>query len=602
MLVHLAIVAQPLAPTLAFDLSARRRNFALLVGLTWLAIVLQLLWQNWDAIGQTLGDSDDAMRLVQLREFLAGRPWFDLHEPRVQPPAGYDTHWSRLIDAGLAALLFPLRSIVGSPLDERLMRAIWPMLWLIPAIVGAAAMAWRLAGRQAACIVLLLLVFGLPALQQFRPGRIDHHNVQIALAVLILAAALWSDRARWIARAAGALSGAALAIGFETVPFVALAGAILASRYMRDDSAALSLSEYGKWLAAGAAAGFLASVDSGRWLQPACDAIAVNSLAPIVIIGLLMAGVPLLPSARASVRILVVLCTGGVATAISLLLAPQCAAGPFAAVEAELWPIWHSHVRELQSLAETMRQSPVVGIAIAAYPAVAALATVALALDSSVRHRSGFIGLAIAFVVAVGTTVVAIRAAPYALWIGIPLTAAALARAFERFNIQGLSIRVLASVLFTPAVVFGAAIAVAETGGHRATGERANAACFQSSNYAQIARLPPGLVLADVDYGPFLLALTPHAVLAAPYHRLSSGVLASHRAFAAPPDRAHDVVRNASADYVLLCGERPPEGLGEEELRRSLWATLRGSSIPDWLEPLSSDGPLRVYAVKRRSR
>ena len=46
---------------------------------------------------------------------------------------------------------------------ERLMRTLWPMLWLLPTIAGAAAIAWRITGREAALIVLLLAVIGLPA-------------------------------------------------------------------------------------------------------------------------------------------------------------------------------------------------------------------------------------------------------------------------------------------------------------------------------------------------------------------------------------------------------------------------------------------------------
>ena len=66
-------------------------------------------------------------------------------------------------------------------LAERLMRTAWPMLWLLPTMAGTAAIAWRIAGREAALIALLLALVGLPAFHQFRPGRIDHHNVQIAL-------------------------------------------------------------------------------------------------------------------------------------------------------------------------------------------------------------------------------------------------------------------------------------------------------------------------------------------------------------------------------------------------------------------------------------
>ena len=134
---------------------------------------------------------------------LDGRGWFDLHEPRIAPPTGFDTHWSRLIDGGLWLLFAMTRPFTDAAFAERLMRAVWPLLWLLPAMIGVTAMSWRLAGRQAAYAALLLLAVGLPAFQQFRPGRIDHHNVQIALALLILAATVWADRKPWAAWAAG---------------------------------------------------------------------------------------------------------------------------------------------------------------------------------------------------------------------------------------------------------------------------------------------------------------------------------------------------------------------------------------------------------------
>ena len=166
------------------------------------------------------------------RALLDGRGWFDLHEPRIAPPAGFDTHWSRLIDGGLWLLFAMTRPFADAAFAERLVRVVWPMLWLLPAMIGVTAMSWRLAGRQAAYAALLLLVVGLPAFQQFRPGRIDHHNVQIALALLVLAATVWADRKPWAAWAAGLLSGLAVAIGLEGAPFVAVAGTVFVARWI----------------------------------------------------------------------------------------------------------------------------------------------------------------------------------------------------------------------------------------------------------------------------------------------------------------------------------------------------------------------------------
>ena len=103
----------------------RQPNFALLLGLAWLLVVAQLLAQNWSGTAQTLLDTDDAMRLTQLRDWLAGASWYDLTQPRVSQ--GYELHWSRLIDVGLAATLWFFGLFFDAALAERLMRTVWPI-------------------------------------------------------------------------------------------------------------------------------------------------------------------------------------------------------------------------------------------------------------------------------------------------------------------------------------------------------------------------------------------------------------------------------------------------------------------------------------------
>ena len=56
--------------------------------------------------------TDDAMRLVEVRDLIAGQGWFDLTQYRLDPP-GLPMHWSRVIDAPLAAIILMLRPLVG---------------------------------------------------------------------------------------------------------------------------------------------------------------------------------------------------------------------------------------------------------------------------------------------------------------------------------------------------------------------------------------------------------------------------------------------------------------------------------------------------------
>ena len=245
-------------------------NIALFLGAAWVVIVLQLLADHWADTGRSLTDMDDAMRLVQMRGFTDGHGWFNLHEPRLGPPDGYDTHWSRLIDAGLAGLLWLFGQFTAPAMAERLMRTVWPMLWLIPTMAGATALAWRIAGRDAAPIALVLTAVGLPAFQHFIPGRIDHHNVQIALAVLLMAAS-WSDRKSGAAAAAGGLTGPALAIGFEGLPFMVLAGAAIALRFISSPAPAGRSHTMACGLPSSVAAAFLVSVGPDHWGRTSCE-------------------------------------------------------------------------------------------------------------------------------------------------------------------------------------------------------------------------------------------------------------------------------------------------------------------------------------------
>ena len=138
------------------------------------------------------------------------------------------------------------------------------------------------------------------------------------------------------------------------------------------------------------------------------------------------------------------------------------------------------------------------------------------------------------------------------------------------------------------------------TTGCASTGRPARPACRARATLP-LAQLPPGIVATDVSYGPFLLALTPHSVLAGPYHHLSKGIIAAHRSLAEPPEQARKILAEQRVTYVMVCGPRPPDGLAEPERSLSLWGRLRAGAVPDWLEPVGDTAgqAFAVYRVKR---
>lgn len=577
--------------------STRQPNFALLLGTAWLLIVLQLVAQNWGETGQSLLDTDDAMRLAQLRDWLAGQAWFDMDQRRIAN--GYDSHWSRLIDAGLAGTLWVFGLFAEPSMAERLMRTTWPMLWLLPTMAATAAIAWRIAGREAALVALLMAVVGLPAFHQFRPGRIDHHNVQIALSVLVVAATVWSDRVRWAAWAAGAATALALAVGLECLPYLMVCAAAFAARFVIDPKSAHATAGYGLALAASSVAAFFVIVGPEHWTRGVCDAIAINWVTLTAIGGAGLALAAHLANERRSIRFASILLTGAMAVTVFAAIEPRCLRGPYAMVDPAVWPIWLAHVREMQPLLSLMAESPLTGIAIAAFPFAALIAVIVLARN--MRAGFGFLVAAAAFLASVVTTLAAVKGASYATWLAMPLVAAFALHVFAALRLHSLLPRAAVGVLLTPAVLSLGAITLANAAGIGAQDNfhrNESNVCFKTESYAALVRLPRGMIATDIDYGPFVLALTPHAVLAAPYHRLSNGIVAAHRAFASPPDEARRVLRHAQADYLATCGKGTLRGLGTAERDASLWGRLQTGAVPDWLEPLPLAGPFAVYRVK----
>jgi hypothetical protein len=206
---------------------------------------------------------------------------------------------------------------------------------------------------------------------------------------------------------------------------------------------------------------------------------------------------------------------------------------------------------------------------------------------------------------ACAATIAVIKFYSYAVWLGVPLVAVAAHHVFGWLKLRGLVPQFVAALLVTPMAVTLGAITLASAAG-TARGldidppERQ--ACVSRENAAPLARLPVGLIVTnEVEWGPYLLAFTPHSVLAAPYHiRLAAAILTANEAFALPPTQARHVIAAAGVDYVVTCGTQGPVGLTDAQEAASLWARLKAGEVPDWLLPAPGlDGhPFAVYRVR----
>lgn len=544
-------------------------------------------------------DSDDAMRAVQLRDFLAGQGWFDLTAYRLDPPGGLLMHWSRIVDLPLAGLDILFSRFLSPEYAERATRLVFPFALLAALFAATGRLGDILAGAGAGLVSIWLVMLSAPMFLQFAPGRIDHHAPQIvtlAFALGFFLQGLDPSRAPRLA-AAAALMAVSVAISLENLPFFVVMIAALPLIFVLDGARAPLL-----WFSAGALVAFPALYAAinprAVWFASACDAFSFVHLAALGVgalaLGLLGLVAPRLSTIR--VRILAVAAAGAATGATILAIAPKCVGDPLGGLDPVLRDLWLSHVVEAKPLFSLYATAPSMVVATAAPVALGLLAALGFAWKSQgVARRRWFVAagvIAIGFAAGLWQMRVFTSVTPLAM---VPL-AAAIAALVARLDVSGALRGALAAVVAIFLSPMGLAIALPSTDEPDAGAERA---CLAPDVFAPLASLPAARVAGSFDLGSHLLAHTPHGVFAAPYHRDNHGNRIVADAFTAPPEQAEAILRKAVADLVVWCARAKQSSSLVTAAPNGLAAMLARGEAPAWLDRKSAPGgALLVFAVR----
>jgi hypothetical protein len=576
-----------------------------------------------------LGDTDDATRLMLVRQLLNGGGWWSgQHLMRFQPPVGMYMHWSRLLDGGIASLDLLFRLALPAASAEIATRFVWPLLWIFPAAAAVMLVARRLGlgllGNAAVAVVGVILVTNIPIYIQFRPGRIDHHDVQMTLAFLALAGAVQLRPNLLGAVLAGVATGLGLAVGLEGLVFDAVIGAAIALQFAFDPQGGRDARAYALALAGTTVAAFLVQTPPWRWGVPACDALASNLTAAIAV-----AGVGLYLAARFTAgrslwwRLGALAVVGVLAGGTYIGVYPRCRAGFFADVDPRIRPIWLNYVQEVRPIWVVAKHNMGQGVEYMSAWAWGVICWLILGLR---RERRGdfawwLSGACLAMGIVAGANV--IRASGYAECFAVPIVAAAVIEVLNWAGYRSLFVVVLAALVGSPMTASGLSVAVykqvaplfpakakkgAKAAAHPAKPAKAAPAgsdqCFSTAAYAPLAAArPTGLVLSEIDLGAFIVATTDHSALNGPYHRMGWGILKAHSILKAPadpraPGDAYDLARAAGVGYVLECRAHARHGDRSDMTKASLQKQLDAGHAPDWLQPLTPpDAALQAFRV-----
>src|SRR5438309_3051546 len=320
------------------------REWKWLVALVWLGFCAFFIWQKWSDIRWFgLGDTDDNMRIMQVRALLHGQGWFDLRDYRMNPPFGANIHWSRLVDLPLAGLILGLRPLLGGPAGERWAVAIAPMLPYLVLLLATALTTRRLIHPRAYPLAFLALFYAGSTTGMFMPERIDHHGWQLALLGLSIASIADPRRVRG-GVVLGISSALSLAIGLEMIIYIALAGVAMVLFWVDDQAERPRLEGYALSLTAVTAVCYLLFVSYDN-RHPVCDALSPVWLSDVVLAGALAYGLAWLSPGSWKTRLGIALVAGAALAAFHALTWPHCLQR-LEGVSPEVDRLWLSHVKE----------------------------------------------------------------------------------------------------------------------------------------------------------------------------------------------------------------------------------------------------------------
>ena len=548
-------------------------------------------------------DTDDAMRMVQVRDWMSGQGWFDLRAMRLD--GGVTMHWSRVVDVPLALLIRLFGLFAAPETADRLARLAFPLSLQVALLVATASAGRLLAGIRGAMVAVALTVTSGFMFGQFVPGRIDHHAPQIVLLVAMATAGLAAlDPARpRMAVLSGLCASLSLAIAVENLPFVIILAAVFPLAWMiRGAPLRAALGWFGAGFGLGLPLCFALFQSPSLWFAPACDALSIVHVSAAMAGGFGMGLIALYDRWRApgfGGRI-VATAAAGLFAAIPLLIHRQCLIDPFVGIDPLVREMWLANVTEARSIPTHLALFPDSWGMLVMPWALGTLACLLAAVMETGVARARWFALTGLCLAGSATAFYMIRSiasvAPLALLGGV--WAATRTGSLLEKSARGLALCGMVAAALPFATFFWVVVMPAEDNPAEAARQKYAATCRAPSAFASLAGLPAGLMLAPIDSGSHLLVHTPHAVMGAPYHRNNHGNRFVLDAFLAAPAAAADLVRAAGVRYVVLCpkmnqvtamAQRAPDGLA---------ARLAAGETPEWLHEIPlGESPYRAFAV-----
>ncbi len=571
--------------------------------ITWALLAITMILVNFKLIAaMRFGDPDDALRLLQVRDLLAGQSWFDVHQYRIAAPEGVAMHWSRLVDMPIAAMILLLRPLLGTATAEMVTVVAVPLLTLLCGMALLGRLAARWFNDEVVALSCLMIGLSPPVLCQFTPLRIDHHGWQIVLALAALSG-LHAKSALRGGAVIGLSLAALMAISIEGLPLTVLFLGLCTLRGLRDPASRFD------WLFAGTLGLALGSMviflgTRGTYdLITHCDAI---SPVHIGLFAWIAAGAAALHFAtpRTLTGQFAGLGIMGVGAAVILFgAAPECRGGAFVMLDPLVRRYWYASVNEgmpfwntTAPVAAAIFAGPLVGLygAFRLWRETTDMRTRMLWLDHMILLAGAWvIGAMVARASATALVFAAVPAAALILRGVYKLRAVPI---LPRLGGYAIVISLLAPAL--PTTVVMAAVgpkqdtvsAAPSANGKSAASSKLTLGSMRVSQCRYdvagkaLDRVPAMDIFAPLDIGPDLIVKSHHRVVATGHHRGAEGMHDVIAAFMAPPEEAHAIIRKRHTALIAVCPDIYEPSVYARRAPNGLMARLMKNQPPEWLQ------------------
>jgi hypothetical protein len=589
----------------AADIFLRHWRWMLIAA--WLIYAVFVISGRWPLIQAfVLPDTDDNLRMAQVRAWVGGQGWFDLVQHRFDPAhGGGNIHWSRLVDLPIAGIILAMKPLVGGADAERIAVAVAPLLPLLVLMFALALTMKRLVSDKAWALPVVGLLCAYSTIGMFAPLRIDHHGWQLAFLAVAVSAMADPRRARGGA-VLGIATGLSLAIGLEMMIYLALLGGATVLLWVADQGQRRQLASYATALVATTGAGFLLfASDANR--QAVCDALSPVWLSDAAVGGAAMFGLAMLKLDDWRARLGAAVAAAGLVAGFHILAWPNCLQR-LEGVSPEATELWLDHVREARPF---YRHGWRTATVVMALPVTALFGWALLIWRAWERGPEGrdlmwrTMAVALPAIAAFALLFWQIRAGPAAQMMALPAaTALIVLVAAVWLNSPKMWLHGAAVVLILFA--FGAAVPVGmklvppeKKTARAAKVAAANSRCPSLAALAPIQRQPKGMIFTFIDLGPRLIVATHHDAVGGPYHRNDQAIADVMNAFRGSEAQAHRIVREYGSDYVMICPNMSTATIFMAEAPKGFYGQLVGGKVPSWLQPvqLPKDSPYVMWKV-----